>query len=156
VRTWYITVKVYQTNTNAWFRVAEQSIWYYGDGGAWSNTDGTYKLTLNGDSTSGSLRFISEAPPGSPPEAFVVTLGLDSASNGFDWVDIAADLQPQQTASFVQGEYYQNGQKPGPREPKKAKHSKESSTTNKSGRKLTVKFTSKPEGDVYEAVVIIG
>src|SRR5258708_7522566 len=65
-RTGYrITAQVYQTNTNAFFRVVEQTVL----NGTWDQVDAAYVLTMPGSGTAGSLRFVSDTG-----ENFIVTL----------------------------------------------------------------------------------
>ncbi|KIK57114.1 hypothetical protein GYMLUDRAFT_229808 [Collybiopsis luxurians FD-317 M1] len=94
-----ITVKVYQTNPNAFFQLVEKGVWYYANGGTWSETDGVHKLTMGGSGTSGILRFRTEQGK----EAFFVALGVH---NYKPWVDIITGLADDVTGVKALPEYY--------------------------------------------------
>ena len=66
-----ITVQIYQTNPNAFFRVVESTVWQYANGGTWAESNGTRVLTMGGSGTCGSLRFVSDTG-----ENFIATLGV--------------------------------------------------------------------------------
>src|SRR5690606_15030429 len=86
-----------QTNTNAWFKIVEKSVWHYANGGYWSEVDGAHVLTMGGSGTSGILRFKSD------DEEFIVALGVH---NWKRWCDIVTNLRDNNTACVIQGEYY--------------------------------------------------
>lgn len=82
-----ITVRVFQTNTNALFHIVEKTILNDGNGGngTWVVVDGAQVLNLTSSGTSGVLRFLVDAD-----ERFVIALGIDS---GLRWGDIVARVQ---------------------------------------------------------------
>ncbi|KIJ57105.1 hypothetical protein M422DRAFT_238675 [Sphaerobolus stellatus SS14] len=66
-----ITIRVYQTNPNAFFHNVEKTVWKYANGGTWGESNGEYVLTMGGSGTSGSVRFVSDTG-----ENFVATFGV--------------------------------------------------------------------------------
>ncbi|EKM51430.1 uncharacterized protein PHACADRAFT_263561 [Phanerochaete carnosa HHB-10118-sp] len=93
-----ITVRVYQTSTNAFFRVVEKIVWHEANGGTWDESCGEHILTLGGSGTSGALRFESDTG-----ENFLAAFGVHSYKR---WCDIVTGLEPRQTGTLVLGEYY--------------------------------------------------
>jgi hypothetical protein len=83
-----ITVRVFQTNPDAFFRLAEQTVWNYANGGSWDSVSGAYVLAMGGSGTSGSLRFVS-----SSGENFVATFGVHNYKR---WCDIVTNLKNDQ------------------------------------------------------------
>ena len=90
-----ITVQIYQTNPDAFFRVVEETVWH---GGTWSQVDGAYVLTIGGSGTYGSLRFKSDTD-----EYFIVTLGVHYYKG---WGDIITNLSPSDTGVTITPQYY--------------------------------------------------
>jgi hypothetical protein len=92
-----ITIRVYQTNGDNFFRIAEQTAWKNAVG--WSTDANQHILNLGtSKDTSGTLRFIS-----SNGESFILAVGV---YNGQRWCDIVPDLQADQTGVIVNPEYY--------------------------------------------------
>jgi len=83
-----ITVRVFQTNPGVFFRLAEQTVWNYANGGSWDSVSGTYVLAMGGSGTSGSLRFVSTSG-----ESFVATFGVHNYKR---WCDIVTNLTNEQ------------------------------------------------------------
>ena len=92
-----ITAQVYQTNTNAFFYLAEKGVLTSGN---WSEYNGQQILSMSGSGTSGCLRFASDTG-----ENFMVTLGVH---NYLRWGDILTNLAHNQTCVGVNPEYYSN------------------------------------------------
>ncbi|GJF00619.1 fungal fruit body lectin [Phanerochaete sordida] len=95
-----ITLRIYQTNTNAFFRVVEAAVWTAAGGGTWDAVRGEHVLTVNSGSA-GVLRLVSDTG-----EVSTVALGVHEDKR---WCDIVTGLQPGQTAASVLGEYYVAG-----------------------------------------------
>ncbi|KAF8470678.1 Cytolysin/lectin [Kalaharituber pfeilii] len=81
--TYTITVRIHQTNQDAFFQVVEKAVWHYG-GGCSGN--------------SGVLRFVSDTG-----EHFIVALGV---CNYKCWADIVTGLTPEQTSVVILPQYY--------------------------------------------------
>nr|BAB63923.1 fruit body lectin [Pleurotus cornucopiae] len=94
-----IKVRVYQTNPNAFFRIVEQGVWHYANGGTWSDKDGVLTLTMGGSGTSGMLRFMTEQGK----EAFFIAMGVHNYKR---WVDIVTGLANDVTCVRALPEYY--------------------------------------------------
>lgn len=98
-----ITLRIYQTNTNAFFRVVEAAAGHPGGpGGSWSAVRDEHVLTLGGSGSAGALRLLDE----DTGEAFVVVLGVHEHRR---WCDVVTRLQPGQTAASVLREYFTHG-----------------------------------------------
>ena len=91
-----ITSKVYQTSTNAFFRVVEKAVF---SNGTWDEVNDTHILTIGGSGTSGCLRFVADTG-----ENFIVTLGVH---NYKPWGDIVTKLSNDQTGVKINPEYYE-------------------------------------------------
>lgn len=91
--TYKITLRVYQTNVNAWFRVVEKTVWNDAGSGFWTEVDGKHTLTMGGSGTSGTLRFL-------------VVVGVHNYRR---WTDVVADLTSDQTGMVINPEYYGGG-----------------------------------------------
>lgn len=94
-----IQVRVYQTNNNAFFRIVEKGVWYYANGGTWSDKDGDLTLAMGGSGTSGVLRFMTTEGK----EAFFIAMGVH---NYKPWVDIVTGLADNVTGVKALPEYY--------------------------------------------------
>jgi len=134
-----ITLRIYQTNTNAFFRVVEQTVWNYANGGTWSDIDGQKVLTMGGSGTSGTIRFQSDTG-----ENFLVIVGVH---NYKPWYDIAPDLKNDETGTVINPEYYGSGVRNNGIQRDNVK--------NAQGRNLAIKFTV-GEGNDLKANIIIG
>ncbi|KAK4642043.1 hypothetical protein QC761_506250 [Podospora bellae-mahoneyi] len=92
-----IKVQVYQTKTNAFFHLAESTVFR---NGTWDEVKGAQVLTIGASGTSGSLRFVADTG-----ENFIVTLGVH---NYKPWGDIVTKLDPaSQTGVVITPEYYE-------------------------------------------------
>ncbi len=127
------TVRVYQTNTNAYFTPIETSVH---DAGYWSNTDGQYTL-MTGFNTSGAIRFHSGG------ENVVVFLGNHDKKI---WCDIDTDIDGN-TAAKLNAEYYDGKA----RERDRKKHAKSATVVNKKTRRFSLEL----EGDRNQFVANI-
>ncbi|KIK57113.1 hypothetical protein GYMLUDRAFT_87113 [Collybiopsis luxurians FD-317 M1] len=141
-----IKVKVYQTNTNAFFQLVEKDVWYYANGGVWNESDGVHKLSMGGSGTSGMLRFRSEQGN----EAFWVAQGVH---NYKPWVDIVTNLTNDYTGVKGLPEYY-GSTVPGRAQAREAQRTSWQAV-NAQGRKITANFTVS-SGNNLELNIIIG
>lgn len=137
-----ITVRVYQTNTKAFFNIVEKTVWKYANGGTWSESNGAQVLSMGGSGTSGTLRFQS-----SDGEKFIVALGVHNYKR---WCDIVSNLGNDQTGVVINPEYY-DGTRDSARELQRAEYN----VSNAQGRKLEVNFVV-ADGNNLEANIIIG
>ncbi|KIY66243.1 fungal fruit body lectin, partial [Cylindrobasidium torrendii FP15055 ss-10] len=142
-----ITVRVYQTDQNAFFNVVEQTIWHYASGGTWAAVSGTGELVLKmgGSGTCGSLRFLDA----DSDEAFIVTLGVHDSKR---WCDIVTNLSLDQTGVVITPQYY-NGQ--ADREKAREAQLANYNVNNAKGRNIAVHYTV-DEGNDLKANIIIG
>ncbi|KAF8477637.1 fungal fruit body lectin [Russula ochroleuca] len=140
-----ITAKVYQTDRNAFFRVVEETVWKYANGGTWGEVDGTHVLSMGGSGTSGSLRFVSDTG-----ENFIVTLGVHNYKR---WGDIITNLTNEETGVIITPQYY-NNDKPD-RERQREKQLTTFSVKNNKGRNFTFDYTV-TEGNDLNVDIIIG
>jgi Fungal fruit body lectin len=140
-----ITAKVYQTDRNAFFRVVEETVWKYANGGTWGQVDGTHVLTMGGSGTSGSLRFVSDTG-----ENFIVTLGVHNYKR---WGDIVTNLTNEETGVIITPQYY-NNEHPD-RERQREKQLVTYSVKNNKGRNFTFEYTV-TEGNDLNVDIIIG
>ncbi|CCA75796.1 hypothetical protein PIIN_09784 [Serendipita indica DSM 11827] len=93
-----ITVRVFQTNSNAFFRCVEQSVF---SSGTWTSTSDTYVLNMTGSGTSGSLRL--EADTG---ERIIAVFGVHNYKR---WCDIVTALTPADSGTKLLPEWYVEG-----------------------------------------------
>lgn len=91
-----ITAQVYQTNTNAFFRVVEKTVF---NNGTWDEVKDAHILNMGASGTSGSIRFVADTG-----ENFIVTLGVH---NYKPWGDIVTKLDNSQTGVKINPEYYE-------------------------------------------------
>lgn len=140
-----ITVRVYQTNPNAFFHSVENSVWNYANGGTWSEVDGQQVLTMGGSGTSGTLRFVSDSG-----ENFIVAMGVHNYKR---WGDIVTNLQNDQTGVIINPQYYSN-QNPD-REKAREAQLVEYNVKNAKGRNFEIKYTVS-DGNNLAANIIIG
>ena len=91
-----VKVEICQTNTD-FFRVVEQTVFHYANGGIWEGLT----LTMNGSGTSGGLRLKSSGGD----YAFVI-FGIH---NYAPWCDVAVDLASGNTGVEVHPTYYAGG-----------------------------------------------
>lgn len=138
-----ITVRVYQTNLNAFFHIVEKTVWNFANGGAWSEIDGELVLNMGGSGTSGTLRFVSDTG-----ENFIAALGVHDYKR---WADIVTNLANNQTGVTVNAEYYT----PGSRASQREKQLSTYNVNNAKGRKFEVQYTV-TEGNDLKANIIIG
>jgi len=139
-----ITVRVYQTNPNAFFHVTEKTVWHYANGGTWSEKDGTHVLTQGGSGTSGSLRFVSDTG-----EIFVATFGVHNYKR---WGDIVTNLKTNETALVINPQYYGDQKdRNAIRESQNTQHK----VANAQGRQLSINYVVS-EGQNLVVDLIIG
>ncbi|KAJ7726308.1 fungal fruit body lectin [Mycena maculata] len=97
-----ITLRIYQTNPNAYFCIVEKTVWNHGanhdNGGTWSDSDGEQVLTIGSSGTSGILRFLSDTG-----EYFLIAVGVHNCKR---WCDIVSNITPDMTGAKVHPEYY--------------------------------------------------
>jgi hypothetical protein len=92
-------VRLYQSNTNAYFRVVESGVWHYANGGTWATSNGVLELTMGGSGTAGMLRL--QTLDGKEP--FTVALGVH---NYKPWVHILPDVASNATCVTLLPDYY--------------------------------------------------
>ncbi|KAG8984657.1 hypothetical protein FRB94_010974 [Tulasnella sp. JGI-2019a] len=139
-----ITIKVFQTNPNAYFHNVERTVWKFANGGTWMDINGEMVLNMGGSGTSGSLRF--QADNG---ESFVATFGVHNYKR---WCDIVTNLSSEQTGMVINAQYYDGTKdRAAAREAQRASYN----VNNASGRKITINFTQ-VEGNDLKANLIIG
>ncbi|PPQ66974.1 hypothetical protein CVT24_008388 [Panaeolus cyanescens] len=138
-----ITVRIYQTNPNAFFQVVEKTVWNYANGGTWTESNGQHVLTMGGSGTSGTLRFLSDNG-----ENFIVALGVHNYKR---WCDIVTNLKNDQTGIIINPQYYNSG----PRAYQREKQLSSYDVNNAQERNFAVTFT---EGDGHDLAcnIIIG
>jgi hypothetical protein len=137
-----ITLRVYQTNPNNFFRIVEKTVFNYANGGSWNESNGEQIVTFGGSGTSGTLRFL-----GDNGENFLVAVGIHNSKR---WGDIVTSLAKDQTGVSVNPEYY-NGKRDYQREKQLESYSVKSAT----GRNYQIKYTV-AEGNDLKAILIIG
>jgi hypothetical protein len=140
-----ITAQIYQTNTNAFFRVVEKTVWHFANGGTWSEVDGTHVLNMGGSGTSGSLRLVSDSG-----ENFIITLGVHNYKR---WGDIVTNLGNGQTGVVINPQYYEGDH------PERAKARERQltsySVSNNKGRKFSFNYTV-ADGNNLKVNIVIG
>src|SRR5712675_1459229 len=145
-RTGYrITAQVYHTNRNASFRVVEQTVWHYANGGTWDHVDGAYVLNMGGSGTCGSLRFLSNTG-----ENFIITLGVHNYKR---WGDIVTNLASDQTGVIITPQYYSNAHRD--REQQRERQLTTYNVSNANGRNIKFDYTV-TEGKDLRVKIIIG
>jgi Fungal fruit body lectin len=128
--TYTITLRIYQTNPNAYFHIVEKTAWGFADGGIWTeSTNGEQVLTMGGSGTCGTLRFQSDTG-----EKIVVAVGVHNYER---WCDIVPDVQSHQTGSTIQAQYYGAGGRDAQREKQLSSYS----VIGASGRKVSIEYT---------------
>jgi len=140
-----ITAQVYQTNPNAFFRIVEQTVWKFANGGTWDQVNGAYVLTMGGSGTSGSLRFVSDTG-----ENFIITLGVHNYKR---WGDIVTNLTPEQTGVIITPQYYSDAHRD--REQQREKQLTTYNVNNLKGRNFKFDYTV-TEGNDLKVKIIIG
>ncbi|KAH9974416.1 lectin [Lactifluus volemus] len=133
-----ITVRIYQTDSSAFFHLVEKTNWKYAAPCVWSEV--TEPI-----GTCGSLRLQSDTG-----ETFIVTLGVHNYKR---WCDIVTNLSPEQTGVVITPEYYDS--KHPDRVAQRERQLQSYSVSNNKGRKFTVSY-SVAEGNNLTANVIIG
>ncbi|KAG1848970.1 lectin 2b [Suillus subalutaceus] len=123
------------------FTVVEKTVWYYANGGTWSNTDSIETLVMGGSGTSGALRFRNGAG-----EDFLVTLGVHNYNV---WCDAVIDLAPGDTGLKIHPEYYTAG-------PRKSNWTQlaEVRKTSAKGTTVDVKFVTQEGHDLVVHITI--
>ena len=139
-----ITVRVFQTNPNAHFRVVEETIFNYANGGTWSRVNDELVLQMGGSGTSGTLRFQSDTN-----EDFIVALGIHNYKR---WGDIVTNLSNSETGVIIHPQYYSAATKIGKRrESQLASYS----VKNAKGRQFAINYIV-AEGNDLKVNIIIG
>lgn len=139
-----ITIRVFQTNSNAYFHLGEQTIWNYAKGGTWSDIHNELVLDMGDSGTSGTLRFVSS----DMKEQFVLAVGVHNYKR---WADIVTNLTHEQTGTSIQAEYYNEGRRAYAREKQLANYQ----VANAGGRNFSINYTVE-DGDDLRANLIIG
>ncbi|KAF4569520.1 hypothetical protein EYR40_008495 [Pleurotus pulmonarius] len=129
------TVRIYQSNTNAYFTPIETSVH---DAGYWSNTDGQYTLNMGFD-TSGAIRLHSGS------ENVVVFIGNH---NKKVWCDLDTDIEGN-TAAKLNAQYYDGKVM----ERERGRHMKSVTAVNYKMRRFCVDLEG--EGNQFVANIII-
>ena len=140
-----ITAQVYQTDQDAFFRVVEETVWKYANGGTWSHVGGTHVLTMGGSGTCGSLRFVSDTG-----ENFIVTLGVHNYKR---WGDIVTNLSSDQTGVIITPQYYSD--KNPDREAQREAQLVSYNVKNAKGRNFAFDYTV-TEGNNLKVNIVIG
>ena len=140
-----ITVQIYQTNPNAFFRVVEETVWNYANGGSWAEVNGARVLTMGGSGTCGSLRFASDTG-----ENFIATLGVHNYKR---WGDIVTNLTPDQTGVIITPQYYSDQHRD--REQQREKQLSSYNVKNVKGRNFAINYTV-ADGNNLKCNIIIG
>ncbi|KAG6856719.1 hypothetical protein H0H87_001508 [Tephrocybe sp. NHM501043] len=138
-----ISLRIFQTNPNTFFRIVEKTVWNYANGGEWNEVNGQTVLTINGSGTSGTLRFLADNG-----ENFIVAVGVHNYKR---WTDIVTNLAPDQTGVIINPQYYSQKD----REQQREKQLVSYEVKNAKGRQFQVKFIQ-PEGNNLVADIIIG
>jgi hypothetical protein len=140
-----ISLRIYQTNPNAYFNIVEKTVWNYANGGTWSESNGEQVLTMGGSGTSGILRFVADTG-----EKFIVAVGVHNYKR---WCDIVTNLGNDHTGVIINPQYY-NSQDPD-REAAREKQLSAYNVKNTKGRNFAVTFTV-TDGNDLKANIIIG
>ncbi|KAF8999150.1 fungal fruit body lectin [Cyathus striatus] len=138
-----ITVRVFQTNPNTFFRVVEKTVWKYANGGTWDEVNGQHVLNMGGSGTSGTLRFVADNG-----ENFIVAVGVHNYKR---WGDIVTNLSNEQTGVVINPEYYSVKEREQARERQLVSYN----VKNAKGRNFAVTYTV-AEGNDLQCNVIIG
>ncbi|KAF8999149.1 fungal fruit body lectin [Cyathus striatus] len=138
-----ISVRIFQTNPNAYFRVVEKTVWNYANGGAWDTVNDEYVLTMGGSGTSGTLRFLADSG-----ENFIVAVGVHNYKR---WGDIVTNLSNDQTGIIINGEYYNVKEREQAREKQLSNYN----VKNAKGRNFAINYTV-ADGNDLRCNVIIG
>ena len=137
-----ITARVFRTNTNAFFRIVEKTVFLRG---TWAEVDEQHVLTMDSSGTSGTLRF----KPDGAGEEVVVALGVHNYKR---WGDIVTNLTDEQTGVVINPQYYDGtADRAHARESQRSEYS----VKNLQGRNFTVNYTVN-EGNDLRANIIIG
>lgn len=137
-----INVRVYQTNTNAFFHVVEQAVWTYGGGGSWTALNDEHVLRMGASGTCGTIRFESDTG-----ERFIVALGVHNYAR---WVDIVTGLEGHDTCIKLTPEWYNGGFRAYMREKQPTEHS----AVSPQGRKIEAKYTVKDGHELRIDIII--
>jgi uncharacterized protein YdiU (UPF0061 family) len=123
------------TSLNPGFTLVEKTVWYYANGGTWSNTESIQTLVMGGSGTSGTLRYRSGSG-----EEFLVALGVHNYKR---WCDIVTDLAPGDTCMKIHPKYYEDGT---PENAMLWKQLSEIDKKSKKGTNINVKYVEELEG----------
>ncbi|KAG6907608.1 hypothetical protein DXG01_008226 [Tephrocybe rancida] len=123
-----LALRVFQTNPDNFFRVVEQTVWNYADGGSWDTVNGQQVLTINGSGTSGTIRFLADNG-----ENFIVAVGVHNFKR---WSDIVTNLANDQTGVIINPQYYSQKDREEQRDKQLASYQ----VKNAKGRQFAIKF----------------
>ena len=144
--TYTITVSVYQTNPNAFFRCVEETCWHFANGSTWVENKDQHVLTMGGSGTCGSLRFMSE----DNNESFIATFGVHNYQR---WCDVVTGLKTNDTGVMITPQYYDSSQTA--RTQARERQLAEYSVKSAQGRQYQIKYTV-GEGNNLKCNLIIG
>ena len=97
-----ISVRIYQTKPDAFFRVVEQSVW---TGGQWTKNGDEFVLDMHSSGTSGALRLLSETG-----EHIIATFGVH---NYVRWCDIVTGLGKEDSGTKILPQWYEENTERG-------------------------------------------
>jgi len=109
--------------------LVEKSVWYYGNGGTWTDREEGHILQIGSSGTSGLLRFKS-----TNGETFAVAVGVHNYKR---WCDVLVNLKDNETLTKLHPAYYDE------KDPKFQvlwKQGSEASATSSEGKKISVNF----------------
>ena len=109
--------------------LVEKSIWYYGNGGTWTDREEGHILQIGSSGTSGLLRFKS-----TNGEIFVIAVGVHNYKR---WCDVLVNLKDDDTLTKLHPTYYDEK---NPKYQALWKQAPEASATSSKGKKVTVSF----------------
>ncbi|KZP10276.1 fungal fruit body lectin [Athelia psychrophila] len=134
-----ISLRLYQTNPDAFFHVVEQTCLTKGH---WSKVDGVMTLNMENSGTSGTVRLKSDTG-----EIFVIVVGVHNYKR---WCDIVTDVK-HDTGASLNPEYYDGGRRASQRE----KQLSSFHLDNAKGRKCEIRYYNE-EGNDLKANIIMG
>jgi len=143
-----ITVCVYQTNPNAFFKIVEKTCWNFANGGTWSEMNDEHVLAMGGSGTSGALRFQCDATG----ERFIVTLGVHNYKR---WGDIVSNLTTSETGVMIQPQYYSSDSEHKDRAKARESQLVSYNLKNAQGRQMAFNYTV-ADGNNLKCNIVIG
>ena len=127
-----------------WFRNVERTVWYYANGGTWSDQEGIMVLRMGGSGTSGTLRFKDS----STGNIFLVALGVHNYKR---WCDIVPDLKDKDTGMQIHPTYYDDK---SPRNGMLWKQLDHIEKTDATGLKIAIVFEVKEGNELYATLTL--